>query len=363
MLSTKPPHAFDEAAQDSPPKTAAYLPRRARLLAVLMLVAACCCGLARSAPSPQVVNQREAQIQAYRNVKSYVDLSVAQLTARVPELRGLKPVANKKKGEKLLGPILDRVEENVSQFYAKFPDTTSREKISMERIGPEGKVEFRRNETFRYMAIARPSKGISTLVEYRTDMAGKPVQPAGLNQGLVVTKGFASAAIYFLPALRLEAFFRYLGKQKLHGKDTDVIAFAQRPGLAEVPVRVTGQGGTVDLLVQGVAWVDPASYQISRMRIDLLAPSPQVGLMSETTEITFTRIHFPEMPKTVLWLPRTVTVTINWVGKVYTEKTFSNAGTGGPTTVTTIQKEHRTFRNVHRYSHYKLFGSKSKLKF
>lgn len=332
-------------------------------MTIVTLATALWCEYAWSAPLPQLIDQGGSQLESYRNVKSYVDRSVAELMTTVPELEGLKPVASKGQGEKALKTILDRVGKNVQEFFARFPDTTSHEHIAMERLGPDGKVEYSREETFRYMAVARTGQGVSTLEEYRTGKAGQPVQPTGLAQGLVVTKGFASAVIYFAPELRSEAFFRYLGRQNLGGKDTDVVAFAQRPGLAQVPVRVNGEGRTANLLVQGLAWIDPGNYEIVRMRTDLLAPCPDVGLMGETTAITFGDVRFPEKLKTVLSLPREVTVTINWVGKVYTEKIFNYASTNGPAVMTTVHEEHRIFRNVHRYSDYKLFGSKSKLKF
>jgi hypothetical protein len=170
-------------------------------------------------------------------------------------------------------------------------------------------------------------------------------------------------SVYFHPAVRSDAFFRYLGTQKVDGKEADVVAFAQRPGWAQVGIEANVAGRAVLLLVQGLAWIDPVSYQILRMRLDLLAPRPEVGLTGETTEITFGKVSFPEMPGTILWLPREVTVTMQWEGRVKVRKTTTALESRAKVDLVSTKWEHRTYRNIHRYSDYKLFSSKSKLTF
>jgi hypothetical protein len=69
------------------------------------------------------------------------------------------------------------------------------------------------------------------------------------------------------------------GDQKTDGRDAYVVGFAQLPGLARRAVTLRGRRETaVPMLLQGTAWVDKASFQIIRMRTDLLASQPEVGL-------------------------------------------------------------------------------------
>jgi hypothetical protein len=125
-----------------------------------------------------------------------------------------------------------------------------------------------------------------------------------------------------------------------------------------------------------VAWIDRTTYQIIRMRMDLLAPRPEAGLDEETTDITYREVRFPEMPGTALWLPQEVTVTIDWEGKIkVVSKVVSpdlpgrdniisrQAASVPPDVHNTALWEHRVFLNTHRYSDYKLFSSKSRLVF
>jgi hypothetical protein len=329
----------------------------------LALTVALICGPVWTARAQQLANQDEAQLAFYRNVKSYVDMSLSELIASVHELKSLQPVTNEEHGRKTLTAILKSVGENVRQFYMKFPDVTSIEHISMERGSPDGKEKASRTETFRYMAITSAGQGATTLVEYRTDMDGHPIQPTGLAQGFVVNKGFASLSIYLLRERQPESLFRYLGTQKIDGRDTDVLAFAQRPGWASIPIHVNMEGHSADLLVQGVAWIDSGNSQIVRLRLDLLAPRPDVGLMGNTIEIAYGKVTFPEMPGVSMWLPKEVRVTIEWEGLVHIKIIRYRPGSNFQTTVESDRRERITYTNVHRYSQYRMFGSKSKLKY
>jgi hypothetical protein len=340
-----------------------FLSPRARRLAMLALAVMLCGALAKSAPRPQLIDQSPTDLEAYKNIVSYVDRTPAELAAMIPDLKGLEPAANQAEGEKALGEILGRVGENVRQYCKEFPDTTSREDITMERLRPDGEVDSARQEAFRYLAVSHTEHGSFALREYRTDLAGKPSDPTGLEQGLVVTKGFASEMLYFHPAARSDAFFRYLGTQIVDGKETDVVAFAQRPGWASLTVRVMVGGRSAAVLVQGVAWIDSTSYQIIRMRTDLLAPRPDLGLLGETVVTTFGEVRFPEKPKTVLWLPQDVTVTAQWKGKATVTRVVTSTDPRFNEGRDSIKWESRTYRNIHHYSDYRLFASESKLKF
>jgi hypothetical protein len=79
---------------------------------------------------------------------------------------------------------------------------------------------------------------------------------------------------------------------------------------------------------QGLAWVDSESYEIVRLRTDLLMPLPEVKLERATTEILFEPVHFKGIGEGFS-MPQQVTVTVDWNGK--------------------------HLRNEHRYSDFKLF--------
>jgi len=82
------------------------------------------------------------------------------------------------------------------------------------------------------------------------------------------------------------------------------------------------------VFVQGIAWVDQDSFQIIRLRTDLLGPPADVGLTRQTTEVTFDEVRLPDVEE-ALWLPKSVDVYAVFNGQA--------------------------FRNEHRYSNYERY--------
>jgi hypothetical protein len=137
------------------------------------------------------------------------------------------------------------------------------------------------------------------------------------------------------PADQRASHFRYFGIQTIRNRECYVVGFAQEPERAR-SVGGLGIGGQrVVLLVQGLAWIDSQAFQVLRITTWLLAPRTDVGLDSLTSTVDFYPVQ-PSGSERVLWLPRDVTVTIVYGG--------------------------RLVRNTHRYSNFKLFRVESTIK-
>jgi hypothetical protein len=152
----------------------------------------------------------------------------------------------------------------------------------------------------------------------------------------MVSSGYLGFSLIFHPKYQSELRFRYLG-QLTGGSRSHIIAFAQKPEMRELTIAYTDttSGTVVQLPVQGIAWIDPNTYQIGRMKISLQPALNQSSLTEQTTDIQFGEAHFKAVEKH-LWLPREVvviTVAANYV-----------------------------FRNYHRYSDFKLFAVDSDYK-
>ncbi|HKS94559.1 MAG TPA: tetratricopeptide repeat protein, partial [Terriglobia bacterium] len=247
------------------------------------------------------------QLLEYGKVKSVVSQSLADLERAMPELRGIEPASN----QDALPAILEHVGADVQAFFSQFPNTISVEQTKQERLGRNGKVADSLDQKFHYLLLAHPEKWGLGLEEYRADEKGARTALTGLQGGFMLTAGFASASLIFHPAYQSGATFRYLGRQALDGRPTDVVAFAQKPDKAKIMGRFNTDEATVLTLTQGLAWIDPTTYQIVRLRTDLLKPASKVRLERETTEIHFDQVRFKEIPSP-LWLPREVVVTVEW---------------------------------------------------
>lgn len=266
------------------------------------------------------------KLRTYAKVESAVSEPLPSLLKAAPELKGLEPASSQSD----LTAILRNTGENVKSFFNNFQNTVSIEQIREERLAKDGKIKDSLDQKFQYLLLTRPEAWGLGLHEFRTDFKGNETAPTGLNSGLMLTSGFASASLLFHPTYQSGATFRYLGRQPMKGKECYVVAFAQKPEKAQMFERFNTKEGSVLVLFQGLAWIDAGSYKIIRLRTDLLKPQTKIRLQRQTTEITYLPVQFKQLGA-VAWLPSEVGVTVQWAG--------------------------RTFRNTHSYSDFKLFNT------
>jgi len=240
-------------------------------------------------------------------------------------IRGLEPAGDQEQ----LNSILDGVGTKIVDLIKDFPNTSSLEAVHQEKLSRKGAVRGSQAQKFRYLCLVPRDAWGPGFVEYRGDSSGMEATPKGLTEGFMLTRGFASAAFLFHPTYRAESTFHYLGRQKVNGRNTYVVAFAQIPGKARFNGIFRSGQVTVTTLSQGLAWIDADTYQVIRLHTDLLAPFPELRLEKETLSIDFNAVHFKHM-KDPLWLPEDVTVTLDWNGKV--------------------------LRNRHQYSDFRIFN-------
>ncbi len=272
--------------------------------------------------------------------KILVDLPPDELAKQVHELKNLTPADS----QAMLPMILQRVGATVEDFLNGFPNTACSEHITSEVENRAvdlavdttvygttlGRAPLQHDAKFNYVALAKPGNKEAPLTEYRTDTKGGPAQ----LRGAIVTSGFVSLISHFRPAYQGESRFRYLGRELVKDQNTYVVAFAQRPRVARQAEQVRFMDKTGYVLLQGVAWIDPVSFAILRLRTEILEPDLDVGLQRETTEVEYSKVTFKRDGKT-LWLPREVKVS--------------------------GQLERFAFSNQHRYSQYRRFVVKSRV--
>lgn len=266
----------------------------------------------------------------FADAHPYLEEPIEQLIQEIPELKGLEPAEDQDE----LPMILRGTGRTVEAFFKDIVNVVAHEEVVEERINRKGKTTASQQQRYDYLIVIHRDENPPRVDEYRMDANGNPAEQKGLANGYSITSGFALKCIHFLPALQWDSTFRYLGDQKVDGKDMYVVAFAQRPGRSTVTANAIGIWGSVILLVQGIAWVDRGTFQILRMRTDLLAPRSDIGLEQQTTLLRLDKVQLPDVPKP-LWLPSEVQVTVRFQGQY--------------------------FRNEHRYPEYKQFRVSSKI--
>jgi len=254
--------------------------------------------------------------------KTFVDMTPAELAKAVPELKHLEPAES----QDLLPQILERVGANVATFFDNFPNTTCTEQVTSMVDDHMRAATWHSNAKYNYLALAQAGANQGRLQEFRTDEKGALVRPDAKEA--VVTQGFVSLSGHFHPEYQPDSRFRYLGRETMEKQNTYVVAFAQRPKVARQLSFAQFLRQNLIVFLQGVAWIDPASFQILRLRTDIEPPQSSVSLLKETTQILYSEVSFRQSDQT-WWLPREVTVT--------------------------GQLDKYLFHNQHRYTDYRLF--------
>jgi hypothetical protein len=256
----------------------------------------------------------------------YLEEPLKRLVKLIPELKGMRPATN----QLALPMILERTGKEVDEFFDNLVDL-----IAQEEIKQEG---WNKSEVVRdnYLILRHANRSRASIQEFRMDEKGNRLDDLGLDKGFFVTAGFALSSVHFSRALQWDSRFLYLGDQKTDERETYVVGFAQLPGQATNAITLRGhQGNKVHMLSQGIVWVDKANFHILRMRTDLLARQPEIGLDEQTTKIKFSEVRLLDDGAS-LWLPRDVDVSIRltkFLGRTSDE----------------------TFRNRHRYKNYRRY--------
>jgi hypothetical protein len=341
---------FDVKARATQSHDCPFLPRRAVPISILALSAV----FAGSWPSgakyatPVAVLQFTDSSGQSNDLNShpYLEEPLDQLVQQIPELKTLRPASD----QQVLTMILQKTGERVDEFFANMVDLIAREEIIQERqisgnlpSGMPGGLSLAKEKVRDDYLILRRSDGPQARIsEFRIDAKGNRMEEAGLNAGFVVTSGFALSSVHFSTAFQWDSRFLYLGDQKIEGRDTYVVAFAQLPGEARNEITMKGLSGiTVHMLTQGIAWVDKGNFHIVQMRTDLLGLRPEIALERQTTKVRFGEVRFPDVPEP-LWLPRDVDVHVK----------FGQSGD---------RSFGETFRNVHHYTNYRRYRVSTKM--
>lgn len=296
------------------------------------------CVTTSGAPRAQTIDHEEQRY--FANAHTYLDDTNAQIILQIPELKSLRASAD----QEALPNILDKVGTTVDEFYSNAVNVIAREKIVEQKFSSDafgGRQEVDDN----YLILRHGIDTRADIEECRVDAYGKRLDQAGLEKGFFVTSNFALNSVYFKPEYQGNSRFRYLGEQKLDGRDAFVVAFAQKPGQASVSIAMQGKWNDkpylVHMLSQGVAWIDKNDFRILRMRTDLLAPRRDIGLLRLTTEVEYAAEPFAGATSPV-WLIHSV--------KVYAHFSRVEVTSAGVAIFDSV------FRNEHLLTDYRRFA-------
>lgn len=286
---------------------------------------------------------------------NFATCPIAEIQVAVPELAHLKA----EEDQSQLTALLDKIGAKTVEMVGKTPNLVSHEVVVSEQNGSSTRANY------SFLILQHPMGKDRVFDEYRVDAAtGEKLQTdfiendqASKSAGesasvpnqipvpkilpetkptVLTSQGFVSSWLYFHPSNRRELEYRYLGQEKLDGRQTLVVAFAQKPGSVELPAVFDYNQQTYRVFMQGVAWIDPAEFRILRLQSDLLSVPAALPLYRLSVEIQFGKIS-PVGVASPLWLPTQAVVTTNLIGSAARER--------------------------HTYSNYRLFKAQSRIAF
>ena len=252
--------------------------------------------------------------------KPYLDEPLPQLISSVPELGGLEAATVQQPPADLLQKIGDQS----LNLLKRMPNVICHEKV-VTKAKPRGPTW---HQQFEYLVLRHEGGNEITLDEYRTDKTNSGSAP--------LTRGNANSWVLFHRGNLDESRFRFIGRQRMDGHATLVVAFAQIPDKVRAPGQVSFGETNIAVLFQGIAWIDESDFRIVRLHKDLLAPRPDIYLRSLSTDVVFGEVRLPKVAE-ALWLPREVRTTWDFKGEVAEQ--------------------------IHDYSRFRLYAAKSKIVF
>jgi tetratricopeptide (TPR) repeat protein len=151
---------------------------------------------------------------------------------------------------------------------------------------------------FNYVAfISEPQPGIFNVGEYR-DRSGAEEFP-----DQIATRGLPALALIFHPDQRDNFQMTCEGLGDWRGKATWLVRFQQREDHPHHTLNYKIAGRVYAVSLKGRAWISADTFHIVHLESDLVAPMPEIQLLSEHLSVDYAPVQF-QKKSIELWLPK-----------------------------------------------------------
>jgi len=229
-----------------------------------------------------------------------------------------------------LDEILNHAARHADLFVQQFSDVKCTERVQQAKLGRNGKEEFKAESVFDFLLILQAQGGEILLEESRlATVEGRP-----RNVPLMVTNGFSTLLLVFHPVYQSTFEFARLEDDRPEDASQVRIRFRHIRGTRS-PAVLLLRGREFPLDLEGVAWLDAQTGAVTKMDVTLAAAMDDIGLRSFRGEVDYSPVSFSTAART-FWLPATATIDVE------------------------TPRQH--WRNVHRFTDYKLFSVSATMK-
>jgi hypothetical protein len=227
-----------------------------------------------------------------------------------------------------LDELLQKTGSFVEIYWQQLSYFTCTESVTQEKIGKQGKVTYKQDSVFDYLALAKRLEDDLTVEESRVQRRPIPQKPN--SPSILSTNGFPTLLLIFHPLYQENYQFRF-------DEDGDPIAglrgirFEHIPGMRSTSGLLL-QGRVHPLEFRGTALIDVETGAVLKITAELITPMKSINIESFRAEVRYDPQRFSSNPESV-WLPSAATIEMH------------------------TAKQH--WRNVHRFSEYKHFTVRS----
>lgn len=211
-----------------------------------------------------------------------------------------------------LDDVVERVGKRVEEFVKNVDRFTAMESLQHESINKWGFAESPETRKFDYVAsIQQYRPGYFSVTEYRSGGQALSDFPEGVE-----TSGLAALALIFHPNNAGNFAMSCEGLGRWNGRLAWQVHFRQK---ADKPNTIRAykfgeNGPAYPVALRGRAWIVADSYQIVRMETDLVAPLPEIRLLTDHAIVDYGPVHFRK-GNVEMWLPQSAELYSDWKGR------------------------------------------------
>jgi tetratricopeptide (TPR) repeat protein len=221
-----------------------------------------------------------------------------------------------------LDEIVEKTGQRLQELVSNVERFTATESVEHQAINKWGFAAAPETAKYDYVvSIDEIRRGMLSVQEFRQVRHASPDFPQSVE-----SNGLPALVLIFHPYYLSNYETTCEGLARWNGRLAWQVHFQQRsdrPSLVRA-YRIGMQGQSHPVALKGRAWIDADSHQIVRLETDLVAPMPEIRLITDRIAIEYGPVHF-RGGAIEMWLPQNVDIYNDWRGRRARRRhTFSN---------------------------------------
>ena len=208
--------------------------------------------------------------------------------------------------------VLRGVGQRMEEFVQNMEKFSATEEVQHYKVEPGKNPARPETRRFTYVVTVEQDRGGTFMLEeYRNGSVDPTIFPA--NEA---THGLPALDLLFHPKLAEDFTFVCEGLGQSEGKPSWQVRFSQRN---DRPVRIRSYrigGSNFSVYLEGRAWIDPGSFQVTRLESELQKPISEIELKYEHIWIRYAPVQFNSQ-KMQIWLPQEAELYVERKGHRY----------------------------------------------